>query len=60
MLRLHRAERADVLAAELGRELATPLRDPFASEVVAVPAKGVERWLTQRLSTVLGLSGSGA
>lgn len=31
-----------------------PLSDPFAGEVVAVPAKGVERWLTQRLSTVLG------
>src|SRR5664280_2815543 len=28
--------------------------DPLAVEVVAVPAKGVERWLTQRLSHVLG------
>ena len=54
MLRLHRAERADVLADELGRLLRTPLPDPFAPEVVAVPAKGVERWLAQRLSTVLG------
>ncbi len=28
--------------------------DPFAAEVVAVPAKGVERWIAQRLSHVLG------
>ncbi|ASF06602.1 exodeoxyribonuclease V gamma chain [Nocardia brasiliensis NBRC 14402] len=60
-LHIHRAERADVLADELAGLLATPLPDPFAAEVVAVPAKGVERWLTQRLSGVLGVSGeSGA
>jgi len=53
-LHLHRAERTDVLADELGRLLATPLEDPFAQEVVAVPAKGVERWLSQRLSHRLG------
>ncbi len=39
--------------------LATPLTDPFASEVVAVPAKGVERWLAQRLSTALGATSAG-
>lgn len=54
MLTLHRAERADTLAAALADLLAVPLADPFARELVAVPAKGVERWLTQRLSTVLG------
>ncbi|MCY7363770.1 MAG: exodeoxyribonuclease V subunit gamma, partial [Frankiaceae bacterium] len=54
MLRLHRAERTDLLADALGGVLRAPLADPFATEVVAVPAKGVERWLTQRLSTVLG------
>ncbi|MBF6126095.1 exodeoxyribonuclease V subunit gamma [Nocardia brasiliensis] len=57
-LHIHRAERADVLADELAGLLATPLPDPFAAEVVAVPAKGVERWLTQRLSGVLGVSGA--
>ncbi|WP_378731372.1 exodeoxyribonuclease V subunit gamma [Nocardia brasiliensis] len=57
-LHIHRAERADVLADELAGLLATPLPDPFAAEVVAVPAKGVERWLTQRLSMVLGVSGA--
>lgn len=53
-LRLHRAARTDVLADALGELLATPLDDPFAEEVVVVPAKGVERWLSQRLSHRLG------
>ena len=53
-LRLHRAERTSVLADALADVLRAPLADPFQREVVAVPAKGVERWLTQRLSTVLG------
>ncbi|PXX59144.1 DNA helicase/exodeoxyribonuclease V gamma subunit [Nocardia tenerifensis] len=57
-LHIHRAERADILADGLAGLLATPLPDPFAAEVVAVPAKGVERWLTQRLSSVLGVSSS--
>ncbi|MDG3015285.1 exodeoxyribonuclease V subunit gamma [Speluncibacter jeojiensis] len=54
MLTLHRAERSDTLAVTLGELLAVPLADPFAREVVAVPAKGVERWLTQHLSATLG------
>ncbi|MEE2033413.1 exodeoxyribonuclease V subunit gamma [Rhodococcus chondri] len=54
MLTVHRAERTDVLADALAELLARPLADPFAREVVAVPARGIERWLTQRLSTTLG------
>ncbi|AQA25849.1 exodeoxyribonuclease V, gamma subunit [Rhodococcus sp. MTM3W5.2] len=54
MLTLHRAERSDTLAAALADVLTSPLADPFAREVIAVPAKGVERWLTQRLSATLG------
>lgn len=57
MLHVHRAERADALADALGELLATPLADPFADEVVAVPARGVERWLAQRLSHRLGAGG---
>ncbi len=53
-LHLHRATRTDRLADGLGGLLAAPLDDPFAEEVVVVPAKGVERWLTQRLSHTLG------
>jgi len=54
VLVVHRAERATVLADSLAELLATPLDDPFAVELVAVPAKGVERWLAQRLSQRLG------
>jgi exodeoxyribonuclease V gamma subunit len=54
VLHLHRAERTARLADGLAEVLAVPLADPFMQEVVAVPAKGVERWLAQRLSTVLG------
>ncbi|MFE1592466.1 exodeoxyribonuclease V subunit gamma [Nocardia sp. NPDC058705] len=54
-LHLHRAERADALADGLGRLLGEIPADPFVTEVVAVPAKGVERWLAQRLSGVLGV-----
>jgi exodeoxyribonuclease V gamma subunit len=56
---VHRAERTDLLADSLGALLATPPADPFAEELVLVPARGVERWLSQRLSHVLG-RGTGA
>jgi len=58
-LHLHRAVRADALADGLGRLLSTPLPDPFARELVVVPAKGMERWLSQRLSHVLGAGPAG-
>src|SRR6476660_1855341 len=54
MLHIHRAERADGLVEALGRLLADPLPDPFAPEVISVPTRGMERWLTQRLSARLG------
>ncbi|MDH6281565.1 exodeoxyribonuclease V subunit gamma [Prescottella agglutinans] len=59
MLTLHRAESAGTLASALADVLVTPLADPFQREVIAVPAKGVERWLTQRLSHVLGAGDGG-
>lgn len=61
-LHLHRADRADTLAAALAESLREPLvdgeslADPFAPEVVSVPTPGVERWLSQTLSQVLGTS----
>jgi exodeoxyribonuclease V gamma subunit len=54
VLIVHRAASGDVLARGLADVLAEPPDDPFAAEVVAVPAKGVERWLAQRLSHTLG------
>lgn len=58
-LHLHRAERTDRLADALADELAVPPADPFAGELVVVPAKGVERWLSQRLSHRLGAGPAG-
>jgi exodeoxyribonuclease V gamma subunit len=58
-LHLHTAERTDALADGLADLLVTPLPNPFAREVVVVPARGVERWLTQRLSHRLGVGGRG-
>ena len=57
-LHIHRADRTDLLADGLGQLLATPLPDPFAEELVLVSARGMERWLSQRLSHLLG-RGSG-
>jgi exodeoxyribonuclease V gamma subunit len=56
VLHIHRAERSDRLADALAEVISTPLPDPFTPEVVAVPAKGVERWLNQRLSQRQGVS----
>ncbi len=53
-LHVHRAERADTLVEALSDVLATPLDDPFTAEIVAVPTRGVERWMAQRLSHRLG------
>jgi exodeoxyribonuclease V gamma subunit len=54
MLEVHCATRAQALLDTLAELLATPLADPFAAEVVAVPTRGIERWITQRLSGRLG------
>jgi exodeoxyribonuclease V gamma subunit len=59
VLHIHRGERTDALVAALAEVMATPPDDPLASEVVAVPTRGVERWLTQRLATRLGASATG-
>jgi exodeoxyribonuclease V gamma subunit len=56
VLHIHRAERADALVGALAELLSVPLADPFASEVVAVPTRGMERWLAQRMSARLGAS----
>ncbi|MFS0705882.1 exodeoxyribonuclease V subunit gamma, partial [Cellulomonas sp. 179-A 9B4 NHS] len=60
-LRVHTAARADVLVDALADVLAQqpPDADPFAREVVAVPTRGVERWVAQRLSHRLGAGPDG-
>ncbi len=59
MLHIHRAARADALADALAELLSVPLGDPFTAEVVAVPTRGMERWLSQRMSAVLGAGTAG-
>ena len=51
---VHHAARADVLVDALADLMTEPLADPFAPEVVAVAARGMERWLAQRLARRLG------
>lgn len=55
-MRLHRSERADALVDALGDVLSVGLPDPMEAELISVPTRGVERWLTQRLSGRLGTS----
>ncbi|WP_240465797.1 exodeoxyribonuclease V subunit gamma, partial [Cellulomonas iranensis] len=60
-MRVHTSPRADVLVDALADVLADvpPGTDPFAREVVAVPTRGVERWVAQRLSHRLGAGPDG-
>lgn len=56
-LMVHRAAHAAELVEGLAAELLSPADggyDVFAQELVVVPARGVERWLSQRLSHRLG------
>jgi exodeoxyribonuclease V gamma subunit len=59
-LTIHRAERSDVLVGRLADLLATVPADPFTPDVVAVPSRGVERWIAQSLSSSLGVAAGGA
>jgi exodeoxyribonuclease V gamma subunit len=56
MLHLHRSDRADGLVTPLQALLAEPQGDPLGPEVVCVPTRGMERWISQRLSAGLGAS----
>ncbi len=53
-LRIHLASQATALVAPLTELLRTPGEDPFAAEVIGVPTRGVERWLSQELAQRLG------
>lgn len=56
MLTVHRSERGDVLLDALAEVLAVPGADPFVPESIAVPARGVERWIIQGLASRLGIA----
>ncbi len=60
-MRVVRAPSVDELAAELTRSLAaTRPIDPMTPIRIAVPSRGMERWLTQRLAHSLGAVGGEA
>ena len=59
MLTVHRAERADALLGPLAELLLTAAGDVFDPEIIAVPTRGVERWLAQQLALTLGAGGAG-
>ena len=59
MFRIHRSERADALVDALLDVVRHAPPDPFTPEVVAVPTRGVERWLTHRIAAAVGTSPDG-
>ena len=58
-LQIHRSDHPDLLVDALCDVIAEPLDDPFASEVIAVPTRGIDRWLTQRIASTLAERGIG-
>lgn len=59
MFRIHRSERADALVDALVEVVSAPTGDPFTPEIVAVPTRGVERWLTHRIAAAVGTAAGG-
>ncbi|PRY15359.1 exodeoxyribonuclease V subunit gamma [Kineococcus rhizosphaerae] len=61
MLHVHRSESAAALVDGLADVLRLPAAgaDPFAPDVLAVGARGTERWIAQRLSHHLGAGPGG-
>lgn len=56
-VRIHVAPHPDALVALLCDQLARPVGGLFDAEVVAVPSRGIERWLTQRIAAGLAERG---
>ena len=55
----HVASHPDALVSLLCDQLAVPPDDLFAPEIVAVPTRGIERWITQRIASDLAARGVG-
>ena len=58
-LHTHVAPRPGPLVSRLCEQLAAPLDDLFAREIIAVPTRGIERWLTQQIASELSRRGIG-
>jgi exodeoxyribonuclease V gamma subunit len=55
----HVAPHPDALVGLLCDQLAQPPEDLFAAELIAVPTRGIERWLTQQIASGLAARGIG-
>lgn len=53
---VHRAERANTLVDALAEMYRGGGSDPFARTVIAVPARGMERWIAQRIADRCGIA----
>ncbi|MEA2023165.1 MAG: exodeoxyribonuclease V subunit gamma [Actinomycetota bacterium] len=58
-LLIHRSDHPDLLVDALCDVIAPPLDDPFTAEIIAVPTRGIDRWLTQRIASTLADRGIG-
>ena len=58
-LLIHVGSHPDELVGKLCDMLASPPADPFVPELVSVPTRGIERWLTQRIASELADRTSG-
>ncbi|MCJ7779451.1 MAG: exodeoxyribonuclease V subunit gamma, partial [Acidimicrobiia bacterium] len=58
-LLIHRSDHPDLLVDALCDVVASPLGDPFATEVIAVPTRGIDRWLTERIASTFADRGIG-
>ncbi len=56
---VHVAPHPDALVDLVVDHLADPPDDPFAPELIAVPTRGIERWLTQQIASGLAARGAG-
>ncbi len=53
---VHTSTRADAFVGPLAELFAVPGPDALATELVGIPTRGMERWLSQQLAQVLGAS----
>lgn len=58
-VRIRVASHPDVLVGLLCDELVRPVGDLFSTEIVAVPSRGIERWLTQQIASGMESRGGG-
>ena len=58
-LKIHRSDHPDLLVDALCDVIAPPPADPFAREVIAVPTRGIDRWLTERIGATFARRGIG-